>query len=149
MEAILNVPGSRELRLDCYTFAMIWNLLKAREKSRVHVAIGYGFASHWLKNLRESLKPITMRSNCNHVITFDSHLKTALLAKGSLRIDDYSSTRLFGHVMSPVDVGQKLEFTIISKHDDDDVVGVRQFPAFVQWEFRYQPTRSERRLPYL
>jgi len=24
-----------------------------------------------------------------------------------------------------------------------------KFPAFVQWEFRYLPTRSERRLPYL
>ena len=153
MEAILNVPGSRELRLDCYTFAIIWNLLKAREKSRVHGAIGFGFgfASHWLKNWRESLKPITMRSNRNHVITFDSHLKTDLLAIGSLRIDDYSSTRLFGHVMSPVDVGQKLEFTIISEHDDDDdVVGVRQISRLCSvGVLRYLPTRSERRLPYL
>ena len=40
--------------------------------------IGFGFASHWLKNWRESLEPITMRSNRNHVITFDTHLKTAL-----------------------------------------------------------------------
>jgi len=30
--------------------AIIWNLLKARGKSRVHGAIGFGFASHWLKN---------------------------------------------------------------------------------------------------
>ena len=36
------------------------------------------FASHWLKNSLESFKPITKRSNRNHVITFDSHLKTAL-----------------------------------------------------------------------
>jgi len=63
-------------------------LLKAQEKSRVHAAIGFGFASHWLKNWRESLKPITMHSNRNHVITFDSHLKTALLAIGSLRNHD-------------------------------------------------------------
>ena len=48
--------------------AIIWNLLKAREKSRVHGAIGFGFASHWLKNLRESFKPIIKRSNRNHVI---------------------------------------------------------------------------------
>ena len=48
------------------------------EKSRVHGAIGFGFASHWLKNWRESFKPITKRSNGNHVITFDSRLKTAL-----------------------------------------------------------------------
>ena len=40
--------------------------------------IGFGFASHWLKNWRESFKPITKRSNRNHVITFDRRLKTAL-----------------------------------------------------------------------
>ena len=57
------------------------NSLEAREKSRVRGAIGFGFASasHWLKNWRESLKPITKRSNTNHIITFDSHLKTALI----------------------------------------------------------------------
>ena len=55
------------------------NTLKAREKSRVHGAIGFGFASHWLKNWRESFKPITKRSNRNYIITFDSHLKTALI----------------------------------------------------------------------
>ena len=44
------------------------NSLKAREKSRVHGAIGFGFASHWLKNWHEAFKPITMRSNRNHVI---------------------------------------------------------------------------------
>ena len=54
------------------------NSLKAREKSRVHGAIGFDFASHWLKNWRESFQPITKRSNRNHVITFDSHLQTAL-----------------------------------------------------------------------
>ena len=52
--------------------------LEAREKSRVHGAIGFGFASHWLKNWREYFKPITKRSNRNHVITFDSYLITAL-----------------------------------------------------------------------
>ena len=59
--------------------AITGNSLEAREKSRVQGAIGFGFASHWLKN-RESFKPITKRSNRNHVITFDSHLKTVLLA---------------------------------------------------------------------
>ena len=58
--------------------AITCNSLEAREKSRVHGAIGFGFASHWLKNWRESFKPITKRSNRNHVITFDSHLKIAL-----------------------------------------------------------------------
>ena len=51
----------------------------AREKSRVDGAIGFGFASRWLKNSRESFKPITTRSNRNHIITFGIHLKTALL----------------------------------------------------------------------
>ena len=58
--------------------AITCNSPEARELSRVHGAIGFGFASHWLKNWRESFKPITKRSNRNHVITFDSHLKTAL-----------------------------------------------------------------------
>ena len=55
--------------------AIICNSLKAREKSRVHGAIGFGFTSHWLKNWRESFWPITKTSN--RVITFDSHLKAA------------------------------------------------------------------------
>ena len=55
--------------------AITCNSLEAR--SRVHGAIDFGFASHWLKNWRESFKPITKRSNRNHGITFDSHLKTA------------------------------------------------------------------------
>ena len=61
--------------------AITCNSLEAREKSRVHGAIGFGFASHWFKNWRESFKPITKRSKCNHVITFDSHLKTAVYMK--------------------------------------------------------------------
>ena len=58
--------------------AITCNSREEREKSRVHGAIGFGFASQWLKNWRDSFKPITKRSNRNHVITFDSHLKTAL-----------------------------------------------------------------------
>ena len=58
--------------------AIIYNSPEAREKSRLRGAIGFGFASHWLKNWRKSFKPITKRSNRNHVITFDSYLKTAL-----------------------------------------------------------------------
>ena len=46
--------------------AITCNSLEARERSRVHGAIGFGFASHWLKNWRESFKPITKRSNRNH-----------------------------------------------------------------------------------
>ena len=65
--------------------AITCNSPEAREISRVHGAmtgaIGFDFASHWLKNWRKSFKPITMRSNRNHVITFDSHLKTALMRR--------------------------------------------------------------------
>ena len=57
--------------------AITRRVLKAREKSRVQGAIC--FAAHWLKNWREAFKPITERSNRNRVITYDSHLKTALI----------------------------------------------------------------------
>ena len=62
--------------------AITCNSLEAREKSRVHGAIGFGFDSHWLKNWRESVKPITKRS---------SHLKTALNENHSLnpKVDSY------------------------------------------------------------
>ena len=55
-----------------------WTFLKAREKSRVQSAMGFGFASHWLKDWSKIFKPITKRSSQGCVITFDSHLKTAL-----------------------------------------------------------------------
>ena len=50
--------------------AVTCTLIKARQKSRVEGAIG--FASHWFKNWRDIFKPVTKRSNRNHVITFDS-----------------------------------------------------------------------------
>ena len=59
--------------------AITWNSLEAREKSQVHGAIG--FASHWFKYWRDSFKPISKRSNSNHVLTFDSQLKTDLNSK--------------------------------------------------------------------
>ena len=43
--------------------AIICNSLKAWEESRVHGAIGFGLASHWLKNWSKSFKSITKRSN--------------------------------------------------------------------------------------
>ena len=70
--------GANSLMNQSQFLAVTWNLLKAREKSHAHGAIGFGFASHWLKNWRESFKPITKCSNRNHAITFDSHLKTTL-----------------------------------------------------------------------
>ena len=53
------------------------NSLQAREQSHGHDAIGFGFGSHWLNNWRESFTPITKRSNCNHVVTFDHRLSSA------------------------------------------------------------------------
>ena len=35
--------------------AIVCNSLKAWEESRVHDANGFGLASHWLKNLTQSL----------------------------------------------------------------------------------------------
>ena len=52
--------------------AITCNSPEAREISHVDGAIGFGFASHCLKNWREYFKPITKSSNRNH-------LKTALL----------------------------------------------------------------------
>ena len=70
--------GTKSAMNQSQFLAITCNSLEAREKSRVHGAIGFGFASHRLKNWRESFKPITKHSNRNHVITFDSHLETAL-----------------------------------------------------------------------
>ena len=67
--------GADSARNQSRFLAITCNSLEARGESRVPGAIGFGFVSHWLKNWRE---PITKRSNRNHVITFDSHLKTAL-----------------------------------------------------------------------
>ena len=53
-------------------------IAKRWKKSLVRDAFGFGFDSHWLKNWRESFKPIIKRSIRNHGIIFDSHLKTAL-----------------------------------------------------------------------
>ena len=73
--------GTNSAMNQSQILAITCNSLEARARSRVHGAIGFGFASHWLKNWRDSFKPITERSNRNHVITVDSHLKTALSAK--------------------------------------------------------------------
>ena len=52
------------------------SLLKARENLFVQ---SFDFASHWLKNWCEFLKPISKRSNHNCIISFDGQLKTALI----------------------------------------------------------------------
>ena len=71
--------GADSAMNQTHFLAITCNSLKAREKLGVQGAIAFGFASQWLKNWRESFQPITKSSNRNHVITFDSHLKTALI----------------------------------------------------------------------
>ena len=68
----------------------------------------------------------------------------------SLRIDDFCSTTPFGHVISRVVVLQKLEFTILSEHDDD-FVGVRQiFRLFCKQKFYNLKSKVvETKMPYV
>ena len=57
------------------------NRRKARENSRVQVAISIGFGFYWLKKWREFCWPIIERSNAKpkeKQFTFDAQLKTAL-----------------------------------------------------------------------
>ena len=58
----ITTGGNRAMNQSQF-LAIICNSLKAREESRVHGAIGFGLASHWLKNWRKSFKSITKRSN--------------------------------------------------------------------------------------
>ena len=92
--------------------AITCDSLKARGKSRVHGAIGFGFGfdSHWLKNWREPFKPITKRSNRNHVITFDSHLKTALFENCSKM-----NTKMSHFVLFIVDMMIKFDRCLLSQ----------------------------------
>ena len=76
--------GAGSTRNQSQFLGITCNSPKAREKPCVRGVIGFGFDSHWLKNWRESFKPITKHSNRNHVITFDSHLKTALEVRSKI-----------------------------------------------------------------
>ena len=51
--------------------AITCNLLKVQKKSCLQGAIGFGFASNWLKTWCGTFKPTAKHSNHNHVITFD------------------------------------------------------------------------------
>ena len=55
------------------------NRRQARENARVQPAIGFGFASHWLRKWREFCQPITEQSKAKPKqmrICFDTQLKT-------------------------------------------------------------------------
>ena len=59
---------------------------QARGKASDQVAIGFSFASDWLKGWREFSRPITERSETKSMqsrITFDTQLKIALSGKNS------------------------------------------------------------------
>ena len=92
--------GTNSAMSQSQFLAITSNSLEAREKSRVHGASGFGFASHWLKNWSESFKPITKRSNRNHVITFDSHLKTSLSRCLVFKTDGNPFVSFFPSVLS-------------------------------------------------
>ena len=59
--------------------AIACNLFKMWEKPQAQGAIGFGFASRWLKNLFEIFQPITKCRNGDCIITLDSHFKTAVI----------------------------------------------------------------------
>ena len=57
---------------------------KARENASDQVAIGFTFASDWLRGWREFARPITERSKANLMqsrITFDTQSKIVLYVK--------------------------------------------------------------------
>ena len=61
--------------------AITRNRRKARENARLQVAIGFGFASHWLDKSHEFCWPITERSDAKPKqtqFTFNTQLKTVL-----------------------------------------------------------------------
>ena len=58
--------------------AITCNSLKAQQNSHTRAAIGFSFAFHWLENWCEIFDLNAKPSNRNHVITFDSNLKTTL-----------------------------------------------------------------------
>ena len=81
-------PNNRnyDFRLFLYRAVFKWlskkqNQSNYYDQSQQEQTVRWTNHNHWLKNWRDSFKLITKRSNCNHVITFDSHLETALYIK--------------------------------------------------------------------
>ena len=66
------------------TAAITCNLLKAREKSRLLLQGAMVLLLIGWVNWREIFKPVTRHRNCNCAITFDRHLKTALLSRNTI-----------------------------------------------------------------
>ena len=87
------ITTGRNSSMDQSQFlAITCNSLKAREKSR---AIGFGFASHWLKNWRDSFKPITKRSNRNPLIILLSTVTWKLLYINAFLVRCYGPVLFF------------------------------------------------------
>ena len=93
--------GAKSTTIQSEFLAITCNLLKAREKLRVQGAIGFGFAFYSTKNWREIFKPITSCSNPNGVISFENHLKTALI--------DSNNTKDFKPLLPRPGLGRKFE----------------------------------------
>ena len=55
------------------------NRCQARENTCERGTIGFGFASHWLRNWREFLQNVVKQNQSKRKITFDTRLKTALI----------------------------------------------------------------------
>ena len=88
-----------------------------------HSAIGFTFASDWLKNCREIFNQITDRSNRNRVITFDSHLETSLRSQIAVPIETVAPSRftkvpkLFGRILGDLTLRVTLQNEGVSRHE--------------------------------
>ena len=108
--------------------AITCNSLLAQKKSRVHGTVCFAFVFHWLKNWRESFKPITKRSNRNHVITFDSQLKTALkhaIKMKTVLTVTYRNPLLVLHCLLFLELLTLLQFTKASYYHWNQPTNVR------------------------
>ena len=88
----IRIAANNEIQLmnQSEFLAININLLEARKNSRLQGAIGFGFASHWLKTWQGIFKAITKRKNRNRVINFDSHFDCRSIANEK---DDNLSSR--------------------------------------------------------
>ena len=69
--------GNKPIRISGYYQYLAQSARKNRANRQS--TIGFGFTSHWLKNWRETLKPISKCSSSHRLIAFDSYLNTALI----------------------------------------------------------------------
>ena len=68
-----------------------FDLLKALETLSAQCPIEFGFSFHLLKNWIEIFQPMTMRSNCSRVITFDRQSFENCDEKKGRKVFDWSN----------------------------------------------------------